>query len=129
MEKKMRKKTTANMKKKIPARSGEKVGKAKKLINLENIYCQSADVVARMIEGELILVPLVAGIGSVENEIYALDETGKEIWARLDGHKNVAEIAADLENTYQSSSRSIKNDIIGLMEELAKRGLIWVVAP
>lgn len=103
-------------------------GELKKAMAMDDIYCHSEDVVARMIEGELILVPLVTGIGSMENEIYALDETGKEIWTRMDGQKTVAEIIADLEKSYQSSVRSIKSDVMGLMGELAKRRLIQVVS-
>ena len=39
-------------------------------VNLEAAYAPSEDVVAREIEGELIIVPLVAGIGDMEDELY-----------------------------------------------------------
>ena len=117
-----------NHKKKQRPHNPVKVNKNKirlgKSIHMENVYCHSEDVVVRKIEGELILVPLVAGIGSLENEIYALDESGKEIWARIDGQKTIAEIIVDLKKIYGSSSRSIGADVAGLMTELAKRGLI-----
>ncbi|MBN1663789.1 MAG: PqqD family protein [Deltaproteobacteria bacterium] len=110
--------------KKAAAKAGNKGGALKKAIELDDIYCHSEDVVVRTIEDELILVPLVAGIGSVEGEIYALDETGREIWNRMDGRKTVSEIITDLEKTYQSSERSIQSDVRGLMGELATRMLI-----
>ena len=52
---------------------------------MDAVYAPSEDVVAREIEGELIIVPLVAGIGDMEDELYTLNETGRAIWDRLDG--------------------------------------------
>jgi len=46
-------------------------------IRMEAAYIPSEDVVAREIEGELIIVPLAAGIGDLEDELYTLNETGK----------------------------------------------------
>jgi hypothetical protein len=126
-EKRMRTRAKAGKTKKVPAKVKKKGGELKKAIGMNDVYCHSEDVVARMIQGELILVPLKAGIGSIENEIYALDETGKEIWIRMDGQKTVAEIIADLEKSFQPSVRSIPSDVMGLMGELAKRRIIQVV--
>jgi hypothetical protein len=57
-------------------------------ISLDNAYAVSEDVVAREIEGEIIIVPLVAGIGDMEYELYTLNETGKAVWARLDAERS-----------------------------------------
>ena len=59
-------------------------------ISIEAVYIPSDDVVAREIEGELIIVPLVAGIGDMEDELFTLNETGKAVWKRLDGKENLA---------------------------------------
>ena len=47
--------------------------------DLEKIYSPSEDIVAREIEGELIIVPLVAGIGDMEDELFTMNDTGKAI--------------------------------------------------
>ena len=47
---------------------------------LDIIYVPSEDVVAREIEGEMIIVPIASGIGDMEDELYTLNETGKAIW-------------------------------------------------
>ena len=52
-------------------------------IKRDAVYAVSDDVVAREIEGEIIIVPLVAGIGDLEDELFTLNETGKAIWDRL----------------------------------------------
>ena len=47
----------------------------------------SGDVVAREIEGESIIVPLVAGSGDMEDELFTLNDTGKAIWDQFDGRR------------------------------------------
>ena len=54
-------------------------------VSLEKVYKPSDDVVARKIEGEFIIVPLTAGIGDMEDDLFSLDEVGLAIWERLDG--------------------------------------------
>jgi hypothetical protein len=49
-------------------------------ITLEDVFLPSNDVVAREIEGELIIIPLVANIGDLDEELYTLNETGRAIW-------------------------------------------------
>ena len=40
-------------------------------IDLNAAYVPSEDVVAREIEGEIIIVPLTAGIGDMEEDLYS----------------------------------------------------------
>ena len=70
------------------------------------------------------MIPISAGIGNMENEIYALDETGKEIWALLDGKRSLNEIIVDLEKCYSASAGTIRRDVLGLIGELAGRGIV-----
>ncbi|HNR69686.1 MAG TPA: PqqD family protein, partial [bacterium] len=82
------------------------------------------DVVAREIEGEIIIIPLAAGIGDMEDELYTLNETGKMIWDRLDGRNTLAEIAASLADEYDAPLDEIERDVLGLIEELARRKIV-----
>ena len=86
----------------------------------------SEDVVARMIEDELIIVPLVAGIGDMDDELYTLNETGKAIWSRLDGTKSLRVIAGDLATEFEAPPGKIEKDVLGLMTELARRKMVVV---
>ena len=63
---------------------------------LEKIYIPSENVVAREIDGEMIIVPLTAGIGNMEDELYSLNETGKAIWKKLDGNESLGNIVSSL---------------------------------
>jgi hypothetical protein len=92
-------------------------------IRLETIYVPSDDVVAREIEGEMIIVPLVAGIGDMEDELFTVNETGKAIWNRLDG-RSLGQVVADLAEEYDAQAGEIERDVLGLVEELVRRRML-----
>ena len=81
---------------------------------------------AREIEGELIIVPLVAGIGDMEDELYTLNETGKAIWALLDGQRTLRAVAAELTTEFSAPPGEIEKDVLGLMTELMRRKMVVV---
>ena len=65
-------------------------------IALEDVYKPSDDVVGREFEGEIIIAPLVSGIGDMEDELFTLNDTGKAIWDQLDGQRSLAGVVAAL---------------------------------
>jgi len=81
-------------------------------------------VVARNIEGELIIVPLTSGIGDMEEEIYTLNDTGRAIWEKLDGQKNLREIVEALKTEFEAEPEEIEGDVLGLIGELLKRRMV-----
>jgi hypothetical protein len=91
---------------------------------IDCVYVPSDDVIARDIEGELIIVPLAAGIGDMEDEIYTLNETGRAIWAMLDGKKNLQEVAEALKANFEAEPGEIERDVVGLVRELFKRKMV-----
>lgn len=93
-------------------------------ISLESICMPSEDVVAREIAGEILIIPLAAGIGDAEDELFSLNETGKIIWERLDGEKNLGELVKDLSEEFEVSAKEIEEDVIGFVVELLKRGML-----
>lgn len=97
-------------------------------VNLTDVYTVSADVVAREIEGEIIIVPLVAGIGDLEDELFTLNETGKAIWDKIDGRRSLGEVIAELATEYQAGPEEIETDVLGLAQELVKRRMLQLCA-
>jgi hypothetical protein len=99
------------------------------MIQTNKIYALSDDVVAREIEGELIIVPLVAGIGDLEDELFTLNETGKDIWNQLDGKRSLGTVIDALAQVYEAPPGEIEEDVLGLVGELVRRRmLVEVVA-
>ncbi len=93
-------------------------------VDLEAIYSISEDVVSREIEGEILIVPLASGIGDMEDELFNLNESGKAIWQRLDGQKNLKEVVEELSQEFEAPKEEIEQDVKGFMEELLKRGMV-----
>jgi hypothetical protein len=93
-------------------------------VQMHGVYAPSGDIVAREIEGELIIVPLAAGIGDMEDELFSLNETGRAIWSRLDGVRDAAAIAQELALEYDAPFDEIAQDVCGLLAELLKRGIV-----
>ncbi len=84
----------------------------------------SPDVVSRSIEGEIIIVPLTSGVGENPDDLYTLNETGREIWKLVDGKKNLAKVIQTLEANYRSPGKEIEEDVLGMVSELVKKKLL-----
>jgi len=97
-------------------------------VNLEAIYVPSEDVVSREIEGELLIVPLVSGLGDMEDELFSMNETGKLIWERLDSQKKLKDIVEELATEFECSAGEIAEDVIGFAQELLKRRMLVEVS-
>jgi hypothetical protein len=93
-------------------------------IGLESAYGPSDDVVVREIEGELIIVPLVAGVGDLEDELFTLNETGRAIWQKLDGRKTLRTVVSELAEEFDAPAGAIEQDVLGLLEELERRKMV-----
>ncbi|MGD0998791.1 MAG: PqqD family protein [Thermoleophilia bacterium] len=96
-------------------------------ISVEDVYRPSDDVVAREIEGEIIIVPLVAGIGDMEDELFTLNDTGKAIWDKLDGRRSLADVVAELTPEFAAEDGAIERDVLGLVGELVERRMLVAV--
>lgn len=97
-------------------------------VSLDDVYAVSEDVVAREIEGEIIIVPLVAGIGDLEDELFTLNDTGKAIWEKIDGRRSLNEVVAELSRGYQAAAGEIARDVLGLVAELVRRRMLVAVS-
>jgi hypothetical protein len=93
-------------------------------VTLVTVCVPSDDIVAREIEGEIIIVPLVAGIGDADDELYTLNETGQAIWAQLDGQHTLGEVAAALSAEFDAPADEIEADVLGFASEMAERGIL-----
>ena len=97
-------------------------------VSLDAIYIPSEDIVAREIEGELIIVPLVSGIGDMDDELFTLNEIGRMIWKKLDGKRRLKDVAKELYAEFKAPEGNIEKDVIGLVEELLKRRMVAEVS-
>jgi hypothetical protein len=95
-------------------------------LNLNVVCAPSDDIVAREIEGEIVIVPLVAGIGDAEDELYTLNPTGQAIWQKLDGQRTLKDLAALLAGEFNTPLTDIESDVLGFASELTRRRILTV---
>jgi len=95
---------------------------------LNAVFAHSEDIVSREIEGEIIIVPLAAGIGTAEEELFTLNETGKAIWQKLDGKRRLSEVVKELSVRFRAPKEMVKKDVVGLVRELLKRKMLTEVS-
>ncbi|MBN1472127.1 MAG: PqqD family protein [Syntrophaceae bacterium] len=95
-------------------------------VTTNTICVPSEDVVAREIEGDMIIVPLVAGIGDADDDLYTLNETGKAIWKKLDGQRSLEQVSMELADEFSSPPKEIKADVLGFAAEMVQRRILTV---
>jgi hypothetical protein len=97
-------------------------------IGMDSVLAPSGDIVVREIDGEIIIIPLFAGIGDMEQGLFALNGTAKAIWQRLDGRTNLRAVSTSLAQEYDAPQAEIERDVFGLVSELAQRRMLVDVA-
>lgn len=95
-------------------------------LTLNTICAPSDDIVAREIEGEIVIVPVVAGIGDAEDELYTLNETGHAIWRKLDGTRTLDAVVDALAQEFEAPRADIEGDVLGFASEMTRRGILVV---
>jgi len=84
----------------------------------------STDVVARTIEGQLLIVPLISGVGDLEDELYTLNDTGRAIWEKLDGSRTIDDVAREMAREFDVAEEVARLDVTNLVEELVGRKIL-----
>jgi len=95
-----------------------------KKIRMDMVFAHSSDVVSREIDGALVIVPLAAGVGDMEDDLFSMNESGTQIWNMLDGKRTLQEIADILARQYQAEPGEIEQDVAGIVTELLKRRML-----
>ena len=99
-----------------------------KNVDLDSRYILSKDVVMRDIQGESIIVPIAAGIGDMEDELYTVNDAGKAILSKLDGKSKLQDIVKALIPAFDGDEAVIREDVVGFVSELYRRKIL-VEAP
>jgi hypothetical protein len=93
-------------------------------LSLNTICVPSDDIVAREIEGEIVIVPLVAGIGNSDDELYSLNATGQAIWEKLNGMRTLKEVVEILATEFRAPRAEIEADVLGFASEMVSRKIL-----
>ncbi len=92
-----------------------------------NAVClPSEEVAAREIEGEVILVPLFSDSGDADEEFYALNDTARAIWLKLDGRRTLSQVASLVADEFDVPASTLRADIMEFIGEMTARRLLTV---
>lgn len=102
-------------------------GEVMKKTSLGRIYRPSENIVARDIQGDLIIVPIVSGISDMEEEVFTLNETGRAVWDQCNGKRTLREIVEALGKDFEGNAGEIEKDVLGIVQELVRRKMLVAV--
>src|ERR1700739_3176192 len=88
-------------------------------------FIRSTSVVARVVAGETLIVPVRAKVGDLAS-IYNFNGTGTLIWKLLESPRSVAELAASVVEEYDVDLAQAERDVQEFVEEMKNAGLIEV---
>jgi len=91
----------------------------------EQSFVRSQAVVARVVAGETLIVPVRARVGDLAS-IYSFNGTGSLIWKLLDSPRTVAELATSVAREYEVEPAQAERDVTDFVSEMKAVGLVEV---
>lgn len=90
-------------------------------------FVRSQSVVARVVAGETLIVPIRAKVGDLAS-IYSFNGTGSLIWKLLENPKTLAQLASAVAQEYEIDLQQAERDVTEFVSELQAVGLVEVPA-
>ena len=93
----------------------------------DEILVRSQSVVARVVAGETLIVPVRAKVGDLAS-IYSFNGTGTLIWKLLESPRTVTELASAVAQEYEVDPVQAEQDVTNFVSEMKAVGLVEVPA-
>lgn len=90
-------------------------------LTLSSTVVATSDAMSSALAGEEVILNLVDGT------YYGLNETGSDLWRRLETPCRVDDLCADLADQYDVDEDALARDVLDLLTEMQERGLVRVV--
>ena len=90
-------------------------------------FVRSPSVVARVVAGETLLVPVRGKVGDLSS-IYSFNGTASLVWKLLESPRTVAELAEAVAREYEVEASRAERDVTEFMGEMKAVGLVEVPA-
>ncbi len=91
----------------------------------EQFLVRSKAVVARVVAGETLIVPIRARVGDLAS-IYSFNGTGSLIWKLLESPKTVEQLATAVAQAYEVETARAERDVTDFVSEMKAVGLVEV---
>lgn len=96
-------------------------------ISAHKSFVRSQSVVARVVAGETLIVPIRAKVGDLAS-IYSFNGTGSLIWKLLESPRSVEELAGAVAEEYEVDPAQAERDVTEFVNEMKAVGLVEVPA-
>jgi hypothetical protein len=93
----------------------------------DEVLVRSQAVVARVVAGETLIVPVRAKVGDLAS-IYSFNGTGTLIWKLLESPRTVAQLATAVAQAYEVEPARAEQDVMNFVGEMKSVGLVEVPA-
>jgi len=93
------------------------------MVKPESVLTRNTNVLPRDIAGETLLIPIRGKLADLQ-QVYGLDELGREVWERLDGNRSAEAIAASIVADYDVSLEQCREDVLAFLASLLDAGLV-----
>ena len=90
----------------------------------EAVFTKQTELVEREIEGELLIIPIMAGVGDADANLYSFNNQGADIWKLIDGTRTIEDIANCLCADYDVTFEQALTETATFMESLLEKKLI-----
>ena len=88
-------------------------------------FVRSQSVVARVVAGETLIVPVRAKVGDLAS-IYTFNGTGTLIWKLLESPRTISDMAEAVAAEYEVEFAQAEQDVREFVEEMKNAGLVEV---
>lgn len=89
------------------------------------VFNKSDQVTARQIEDEFIIVSITPKNERRSDEVFFLNETGRELWENLNGESNINQLIDGITGQYETDCHEqIRRDVFDLIEDLLSHNII-----
>jgi hypothetical protein len=89
----------------------------------EEAFVRSDSVVARVVAGETLIVPVRAKVGDLAS-IYSFNATGTLVWKLLESPRTISELAGAVVQAYQVEPERARLDVTHFVGEMKAVGLV-----
>lgn len=91
---------------------------------LSSIVVRSEDVVSRLIDNQVLIIPLTTGMANADDALYTLSPTAQDIWDLLDGERTLLEVIEILSAKYNGDNERLQEDVLGFLDEMVSEKLV-----
>ena len=91
-------------------------------------FVRSDNVVARVIAGETLIVPVRRGVADLAH-LFSFNSVGSTIWEALEKPRTVEELVTVVADTYDVSPDKAQEDLQVFLSEAQTAGVIQAIAP